>query len=330
MKNKKILVVGATGLVGSQVVKILDERGLDVTAMVRRPGQTISGASTSVNYVTGDLRDRHSLDLAVKDMDIVISSANGIIPEKKKEHVGIVNDKGYENLIEACEQAGVKRFVQSSVPVHRIEHQVPELKGKRGIEKRLEASPMEVRIIRNPAFMDVWLVMSGCIQAENLDPHSTTLRNYGFMKTWKNLVGNFVKKYGLFIALGGAKHGSYLIATKDVAEMMVGAASRDEGEQYQIFESGGPEWWTWREVADELGQRLGKKKVRIIPLPAGMARMLQLVVTPFSKPAGNVLALIRFVALYQPKWDPKPVVELLQLPEQTTVKNYLDIHLKKQ
>jgi putative NADH-flavin reductase len=35
MKNKKVVVVGATGMLGSQIVKELLGRGAEVTAMVR-------------------------------------------------------------------------------------------------------------------------------------------------------------------------------------------------------------------------------------------------------------------------------------------------------
>ena len=327
MTNPKILVVGATGLVGSQITKILADKGHDVTAMIRKEGATISEAPQSLKYVFGDLKDRSSLDNAVKGMDIVISTANGIIPEKKNENASNINAEGYDNLIEACEFAGVKRFAQSSVPELSIGHQVPEIAGKRLLESRLKQSAMEVRIVRNPAFMDVWLVMGGFKQAENRDPHSTTLRSFGFMQTWKKAVGNFVKNNNIFIAPGGAKHGSVFIATIDVA-YMIAAAALKEGEKYMIIESGGPEWLSWGEVAYQISRKMNKKKVRVINLPAGAARFFQLLMFPFSKSAANVMALTRMVATYQPKWDSKPIVAYLQLPPQQTLKQYLDTHVK--
>ncbi len=41
MKHPRILVVGATGHVGSKVAVLLADRGHDVTALVRRDGATI-------------------------------------------------------------------------------------------------------------------------------------------------------------------------------------------------------------------------------------------------------------------------------------------------
>ncbi|WP_299245997.1 NAD-dependent epimerase/dehydratase family protein [uncultured Aquimarina sp.] len=327
MNNPKILVIGATGLVGSQITKILADKGHDVTAMIRKEGTTISDAPQSIKYVLGDLKDRNSLDNAVKGMDIVISTANGVIPPKGSGTAKFINQLGSDNLIEACELAGVKRFAQSSVPELSIGHQVPEIAGKRILENRLKQSTMESRIVRNPAFYDVWLVMGGFKQAENKDPHSTTLRSFGFMQTWKKAVGNFVKNHCLFIAPGGAKHGSVFIATIDVAHMITAAALKD-GEKYMVIESGGPEWLSWGEVANQISNKMNKKKVRVINLPAGAARFFQLVMYPFSKSAANVMALTRMVATYQPKWDSKPVVEYLDLPPQQTLKDYLDIHVK--
>ncbi|WP_298541884.1 NAD(P)H-binding protein [uncultured Aquimarina sp.] len=297
MNNPKILVIGATGLVGSQITKILADKGHDVTAMIRKEGSRISGAPQTLKYVLGDLKDRNSLDNAVSGMDIVISTANGIIPPKGNDIATTINEFGTNNLIKACEQAGVKRFAQSSAPELSIGHQVPEIAGKRILENRLKQSTMESRIVRNPAFYDVWLVMGGFKQAENKDPHSTTLRSFGFMQTWKKAVGNFVKNHRLFIALGGAKHGSVFIATIDVAHMIAAAALKD-GEKYMVIESGGPEWLSWGEVANQISNKMNKKKVRVINLPAGAARFFQLVMYPFSKSAANVMALTRMVATY--------------------------------
>lgn len=73
---------------------------------------------------------------AVAGMDVVISTANGIVPQRSKANAATVNGQALR-LIEWCEQAGVGRFVQSSVPTYLGEGSVPELHGKRLIEKRL-------------------------------------------------------------------------------------------------------------------------------------------------------------------------------------------------
>ena len=221
----KFLVVGATGHVGSKVAIRLAEKGYDVTAMVRQQGATIRDPFNGVmKYVVGDLKDLESMRRAVAGKDVVISSANGILPQRKGDNAANVNEAALE-LIRLCEEAGVSRFVQSSVPPYKGENDVPELRGKRQIEQRLTQSPMQSIIVRNAAFMDVFLPMGGFRQAQDASLHATTKRQYDFAQRFMATTGDFVERYGIFLAPGGANHGTPIIATRDVAEMMVEALS---------------------------------------------------------------------------------------------------------
>lgn len=266
--RKRFLVAGATGHVGSQVAVRLASMGNDVSALVRKKGSVIRDpVAGKITYVTGDLLDQASLEAAVSGIDVVISTANGVVPQHEGGHAGSVNRAALD-FIAVCERAGVKRFVQSSVPPYKGEDAVPELHGKRLIEKRLSESPMQSIVIRNPAFMDVFLVFSGFAQAEARSAHATTKRQYGFGKFWLGLVGNLVEKYGLLIAPGGADHGSPMIATRDVAEMLVGGALY-EGADNLLIESGGPQWLTWREIAESSPTRQDGRTSASSPCPPG-------------------------------------------------------------
>ena len=124
-------------------------------------------------------------------------------------------------------------------------------------------------------------------------------------------------------APGGANHGTPLISTRDVAEMMVGGALY-EGTENLLIEAGGPQWLTWREIAEIIAKRTGRKKIKLIPIPAWLARLNQKLVQPFSPSAANVFALISFVADYQPRWESPDAVVKLNLPKQMTLADYLD------
>ena len=142
-RQKTFLVIGATGHVGSKITGLLAEKGYNVTAMIRKPGAMIKDHYNGIiTYVVGDLSDERSIKAALKGVDVVISTANGIIPQKKGDNARAVNAAA-ERLIALCEEAGVQRFVQSSVPSYKHENSVPELKGKRLIEKRLLSSSMQ-------------------------------------------------------------------------------------------------------------------------------------------------------------------------------------------
>ena len=326
-RQKTFLVIGATGHVGSKITGLLAEKGYNVTAMIRKPGAMIKDHYNGIiTYVVGDLSDERSIKAALKGVDVVISTANGIIPQKKGDNARAVNAAA-ERLIALCEEAGVQRFVQSSVPSYKHENSVPELKGKRLIEKRLLSSSMQSVIIRNPAFMDVFIPMGGFRGAQDRSAHATTKRNYGFVQVYNALVGDFVERHGWFIAPGGAHHGAPMISTRDVAHMIVGAAVAPDRENI-LVEAGGPEWLTWRQIADIIGAKTGRN-IRLIPLPGWLARLNQAVAAPFSAPAANIFALMGFVAAFQPEWSSDEVVRRFHLPKQLTVSDYLDANYPK-
>lgn len=319
----KFLVVGATGHVGSKIAILLADRGYDVTALVRSDGATIRDPHQGlIRYVTGDLADDESMAKAVEGIDAVVSTANGVVPQKKSDTAASVNEHALR-FIGTCEKAGVKRFVQSSTPSYPHEQRVPELAGKRRLEERLQASPMQSVIVRNAAFMDVFLVFGGFRQAADASAHATVNRSHGFTKLWGSLTGNLTQKRGFFMAPGGASHGTPIIATRDVAEMITGAALYP-GREDLLIEANGPQWLTWRQIADTIAAKTGREKVRIIPLPARVAWLNQRLARPFSPSAASIFALMGFVAEYQPHWDSAETVRMLNLPQQWTLSDYLD------
>ncbi|UWR21213.1 SDR family oxidoreductase [Sulfitobacter sp. S190] len=325
MAENRILVAGATGQVGAQVVRILLDKGYFVRALIRDPNRKVEGlegAGGTLEYAVGSLEDRASLAKAIEGIDTVVSSANGIIPSGKTMSIKKMSAGGYEAFISAAEEAGVRHWVQSSVPSWSKEHTVPELAGKRLIEQRLERSPIAATIVRNPAFMDVWMVMTGAVQAQSAHPHATTKRPYGFMRMWQGLAGNLVVKRGIMLAPGGRNHGSAFIATTDVAHMMAGIVGK-QASFNRTIEAGGPEWLTWAEVAVLLSKH-AHRPVRAVKMPGWFARMGQLMMKPVAPSAASILALIHLVSSHQPKWDSAPIVEEFDLPKQTTLAEYLD------
>ncbi|MEM7488664.1 MAG: NmrA family NAD(P)-binding protein [Pseudomonadota bacterium] len=325
MTRPTILVAGATGQVGAQAVRILMEKGHSVRALIRKEGTTLEGldgTSGSIEYAVGSLEDRASLDRALDGIETVVSSANGIIPSGKTMSVAAMAAGGYENFISAAEAAGVRHWVQSSVPSYAGDATVPELAGKRVIEARLERSLIAHTIVRNPAFTDVWMVMAGALEAESRHPNATTKRPYGVMRLWQRLAGRLVTRRGILLAPGGRTHGAPFVTTRDVAEMMAGVVGK-QASFNRTLEAGGPEWLTWGEVAELMSAKAGRP-VRVVKLPAWFARLGQAIVAPVSPSAGNILGLIKLVASHQPLWEAPDVVKAFDLPPQTTVAEYLD------
>jgi len=106
--GKSIIVFGATGKTGHQVVRYALEKGHHVTVMVRDKSR-LSLKYHNLNVIKGDVRIQKDVDKVVKDQDIVISTL-GVKPGQKP-----VCREGVENIIESMKKFKVKKlFVVSA------------------------------------------------------------------------------------------------------------------------------------------------------------------------------------------------------------------------
>jgi dihydroflavonol-4-reductase len=109
---KPALVTGASGFLGWHVARVLIERGHAVRALVR-PGSRVTGIPVST--VTGDLRDRASLDRAVAGCGLVFHvAADYRLWAKDPRDLYASNVEGTRNLLAASTAAGVDRIVYTS------------------------------------------------------------------------------------------------------------------------------------------------------------------------------------------------------------------------
>ena len=154
------LVVGATGILGSEICRGLAAEGKPVRALVRATSDP-SKADTLKRYgatlVQGDLKERPSLDAACQGVTAVISTASSTLSRQEGDSIETVDVKGQIGLIDAAKAAGVNRFVFIS-----FRHDVPNLPcplsvAKRTVEQHLKASGLTYTILWGNFFMEVWL-----------------------------------------------------------------------------------------------------------------------------------------------------------------------------
>lgn len=110
-----ILVTGATGFVGNHVARALLKRGASVRVLARRTSSLthLSDLKAEVEY--GDLRDKKSLEKAVKGCEQVYHvAADYRFDAADPQDVFKSNVEGTCNLLEAAGQAGAKRIVYTS------------------------------------------------------------------------------------------------------------------------------------------------------------------------------------------------------------------------
>ncbi len=115
--NKKILVTGATGFIGSSLVRRLASGEDEVFILVRKSSDLtpLSDVLPKVNLVYGDITDSASLDAALRGIDLVYHSAGlTYMGDKKNALLYKINVDGTRNILRASLSAGVKRFVHVS------------------------------------------------------------------------------------------------------------------------------------------------------------------------------------------------------------------------
>ena len=153
-----ILVVGATGLLGTAVCRALTESKMAVTALVRQtadPAKILKLEQGGAKLVKGDLKQRASLDVACKGIDAVISTASASFSRQAGDSIQSVDLDGQLSLIDAARAAGVRHFVFVSFP--DIPVAFPLQDAKRAVERALMASGMSYTILHPTFFMEVWL-----------------------------------------------------------------------------------------------------------------------------------------------------------------------------
>jgi len=111
----KTLVTGATGFLGSHVARELASRGQFVRVLVRPSGNLRALEGIPTERVTGDLRDRASLDRALEGIQRVYHvAADYRLWARDPREIYASNVTGTQNLLDASRRAGVERFVYTS------------------------------------------------------------------------------------------------------------------------------------------------------------------------------------------------------------------------
>jgi len=153
-----ILVTGATGTIGRQVIAQLIQRGADVRALVRDPAKADFPAGVSV--VKGDLMDPDSLRGAFAGVSAFFL-LNAVTPDEFTQALIALN---------VAREAGVERVVYLSV-IHSDRYvNVPHFAGKFGVERMLEQMGFSATILRPAYFMNNELTIKDTVLAYGVYP----------------------------------------------------------------------------------------------------------------------------------------------------------------
>lgn len=154
------LVVGSTGMVGTEICRLLAAAGKPVKALVRAssdPAKVENLRRLGATVVEGDLRDPLSLKAACRGVKAVLSTASSMpFAYTPGENTPQSTDQnGCLHLIDVACEAGVQQFVYT--PFLLMAVSFPLQDAKRAVEARLRDSGLVHTILRPTYFTEIWL-----------------------------------------------------------------------------------------------------------------------------------------------------------------------------
>ncbi len=109
----RVLVTGASGLAGANLVRTLLTQGRNVRALVHRDRRALAGLE--LETFPADVRDREALERAMAGVEVVYHLAAAIsLTMDPEPEVQAVNVLGTRNVVTACLHCGVRRLVHFS------------------------------------------------------------------------------------------------------------------------------------------------------------------------------------------------------------------------
>lgn len=277
MPNKKYLVTGGTGFIGSALVKRLVKEGYGARVLdndLRGAAERLKDVSENIEMVKADIRDAEAVANACKGVDGVIHLAfiNGTeFFYKKPELVLEVGVKGVVNVIDGCIKENVKELIlASSSEVYQTPKDVPTN----------EKVAMSIPDPLNPRYSYAGGKIISELMAINYGrksfdrviifrPHNV----YGPDMGWEHVIPQFVLRMKelckdgkdekiKFPIQGDGKETRAFVFIDDFIDGLMKVL--EKGEHMQIYNIGTMDEISIKDVAVEVGKYFGKE-TEVIP-----------------------------------------------------------------
>jgi NADH dehydrogenase len=249
-----ILLTGATGTVGSALLRRLTAAGEPVRCLVRDP-RGLGDQRVRVQIALGDLADPPSFRNALRGVGTVVHLAASI-RDQPGGSIEELNAVATLRLVRAAERAGARRFLFFSAMGARHHSRTRFFRAKALAQEAVQASRLETMVFR-PSIV----YTAG-------DPWLTLLERFSYLPA---------------LPISGSGRAEYQpIWAEDVADCVV-SALRASGPRRRAFELGGPDTLSYDDIVREALAAVGRRRPLLhLPLPVVRAslRALRLAVGP--------------------------------------------------
>ena len=258
--SKLVTVFGGSGFVGRYVVRALAKRGWRVRIAVRRPDlvghlQPMGGVG-QIAPVFANVRSKESVAHAISHSDVVVNLV-GILSEGGKQTFDAVQKEGARNVAEAAKAAGVPHLVHMSALGADADGASDYARTKAaGEAAALEHYPGAV-VVR-PSVL------------------------FGPEDDFFNRFAGMARLSPVLPLIGGGETRFQPIYVGDVGQFVAAAVEGDIAGG-RIYELGGPDVKTFRELMELMGEITHQKR-KLVSLPWGLAKAKASVLQYLPKP----------------------------------------------
>ncbi|MEX0821949.1 MAG: complex I NDUFA9 subunit family protein [Rhodothermales bacterium] len=249
----KVLLTGATGFIGSYVLRELIRKGHSVRCLVRDVPRRLDVESADVEQVEGSVTDPSSLEGTMDGCDAVIHLV-GIIDERPSKGVTFerVHHDGTKNVVDQAVSSGVPRFIHMSANGARPD----------GVSAYQTSKWKAEEVVREAGF-EHWTIFRPSTVFGDPGPDNPEFA--------VQVARTLVKPFPILPVFGDGTFEMQPISVEETASAMVQALTLDAARN-KSYCTAGRERMTYVDILDRITDAVGHARKRKLRQPISLVR----------------------------------------------------------